>query len=149
MAKRRIEHSPVTNLKALCEAYDYGKPSAFSRAMKVKCGNVVTIYVSGTASIDEKGVSLHIGDLKAQMDRMYQNVTMLLETEGADWHDVVRTTYYLRDIDRDYDPFNVYRCDFYEKVGLPFPPASTGVEARLCRPELLIEMEAIAMYIED
>lgn len=149
MAKRRIERKPVTNLDALCEAYDYDKPSAFSRGMKVKHGNVVTLYISGTASVDEKGESVHIGDLEAQMDRMYHNVTLLLESDGADWHDVVRTTYYLRDIDRDYEEFNVCRCDFYRKVGLAYPPASTGVEARLCRPELLVEMEAIAMYVEE
>ena len=55
------------------------------------------------ASIDEQGQSVHIGDFRAQCWRTYRNITRLLESEGASWHDVVRTSCYLRDIDRDYD----------------------------------------------
>ena len=43
-------------------------------------------------------------DFRAQLRRTYDNITGLLESEGATWHDVVRTTCYLRDIERDYDP---------------------------------------------
>ena len=38
------------------------------------------------------------------------------------------------------------RTDFFNEIGLKHYPASTGIEAKLCRPELLIEMEAIAIF---
>jgi enamine deaminase RidA (YjgF/YER057c/UK114 family) len=59
---------------------------------------------------------------------------------------VVRTTCYLRDIDRDYDVFNAGRTAFFKEQGLNPLPASTGIQALLCRPELLVEIEAIAMF---
>jgi 2-iminobutanoate/2-iminopropanoate deaminase len=141
-----IEKRAITNLGVLNEAYDYAKPSSFSRGMRIDIGDVVVLLISGTASIDEQGVSLHIGDFRAQMRRTYKNITALLAAEGATWHDIVRTTCYLRDIDRDYVEFNEERTAFFKEQGLDPLPASTGIEAKLCRPELLIEMEAIAMF---
>jgi enamine deaminase RidA (YjgF/YER057c/UK114 family) len=70
--------------------------------------------------------------------------TVLLESEECTWHDIVRTTCYLRDIDRDYDAFNEERTAFYKEQGLDPPPTSTGIQAHFCRPELLVEIEAIA-----
>jgi enamine deaminase RidA (YjgF/YER057c/UK114 family) len=70
----------------------------------------------------------------------------LLESEGATWKDVVRTTCYLRDIERDYSAFNEERTAFYAEQELDPLPASTGIQAILCRPELLVEIEAIAMF---
>ena len=69
-----------------------------------------------------------------------------LASEGATWKDVVRTTCYLRDIERDYALFNEIRTQFFKEQGLDPLPASTGIQAILCRPELLIEMEAMAMF---
>jgi len=145
-SKAPIEKRAITNLNVLNEAYDYAKPSSFSRGMRIELGNFVLLLISGTASIDENGVSVHIGDLRAQMARTYYNITKLLEAEGCTWHDIVRTTCYLRDIDRDYEVFNQERTKFFKEQGLDPVPASTGIEAHLCRPELLIEMEAIAMF---
>jgi len=62
---------------------------------------------------------------------------------------VVRTTCYLRDIERDYALFNETRTQFFREQGLNPLPASTGIQAILCRPELLIEMEAIAIFPSD
>ncbi len=76
----------------------------------------------------------------------FANITGLLASEGCTWHDIVRTTCYLRDIERDYDAFNEERTAFYKEQGLDPLPASTGIQAILCRPELLIEIEAIAMF---
>jgi enamine deaminase RidA (YjgF/YER057c/UK114 family) len=72
----------------------------------------------------------------------------LLEAEGATWKDIVRTTCYLRDIERDYAAFNEERTNFFRAQGLDPLPASTGIQAILCRPDLLVEIEAIAMYIK-
>ena len=141
-----IEKRAMTNLGVLNEAYAYAKPSSFSRGMRIDIGGVVILLISGTASIDENGVSVHIGDFAAQLRRTFDNITGLLKAEGATWHDIVRTSCYLRDIDRDYDVFNAVRTEFFKEQGLDPLPASTGIEAHLCRPELLSEIEAIAMF---
>jgi len=141
-----IEKRAMTNLHVLNEAFCYEKPSSFSRGMRIDLGNVVILLISGTASIDGAGNTVHVGDFRAQCRRTYQNITGLLESEGATWHDVVRTSCYLRDIDRDYAEFNEERTRFFAELGLDPLPASTGIEAKLCRPDLLVEMEAIAMF---
>ena len=83
------------------------------------------------------------------MARTLHNITGLLAAEGATWKDVVRTSCYLRDIERDYDEFNQVRTQFFREQGLDPLPASTGIQAILCRPDLLIEIEAMAMFESD
>jgi enamine deaminase RidA (YjgF/YER057c/UK114 family) len=147
-------HPPVprTAIKApdvLNEATDYALPSSFVRGLRVPLGNGTSLLlISGTSAVDEKGASVHVGDFRAQTWRTYRNITRLLESEGADWHDVVRTTCYLRDIERDYDDFNMVRTRFYREMGLDPVPASTGIQVRLCRSDLLIEIEALAILRE-
>ncbi len=142
--KQRIRKSPIENKRVLNEAYDYGKKVSFVRGMRVVLDNCVMLFISGTASVNEEGESIHPGDLKAQTRRTFANIKALLESEGADWHDVVRTTCYLADF-RHYDEFNEVRNAFYEEEGLDPVPASTCIEARICRPDLLVEIEGIAM----
>ncbi len=146
IAHTPIEKHAVTNLGVLNEAYAYAKPSSFSRGLRIDLNGISILLISGTASIDENGKSVHIGDFRAQMRRTLKNIRGLLESEGCTWHDVVRTTCYLRDIERDYEAFNEERTAFYREQGLDPLPASTGIQAILCRPELLIEIEAIAMF---
>ncbi|MGA2100032.1 MAG: Rid family hydrolase [Candidatus Sulfotelmatobacter sp.] len=134
----------ITNHATLNEAYDYG--SAFSRGMRIDLNGLTILLISGTASIDEAGHTVHVGDFRAQLQRTYENITKLLAAEGATWHDIVRTTCYLRDIERDYPAFNEERTAFFKQQGLDPLPASTGIQAILCRPDLLIEIEAIAMF---
>lgn len=148
---RRSLHEPVAKRaisapQVLNEAYHYARPSSFSRGMRIDLGSLTILLISGTASVDEHGASVHVGDFRAQCRRMLHNVTELLAAEGATWHDIVRTTYYLRDIDRDYADFNEERTAFYHSQKLDPLPASTGIQAKLCRPDLLVEMEAIAMF---
>jgi enamine deaminase RidA (YjgF/YER057c/UK114 family) len=114
--------------------------------MRIDLNGLTILLISGTASIDEHGRSVHIGDFREQMRRTLGNITGLLEAEGATWKDIVRTTCYLRDIERDYGAFNEERTAFYASQRLDPLPASTGIQAILCRPELLIEIEAIAMF---
>ena len=146
MSATTIEKKAVCAPRALNEAYDYDRPSSFSRALRLEFGNVVVLLISGTASIGNNGESLHIGDFRAQLRRTFDNITALLEAEGATWKDVVRTTCYLRDIERDYEAFNQERTAFYREQDLDPLPASTGIQAILCRPELLIEIEGIAVF---
>ena len=116
---QNIAHTPIkkramTNHGVLNEAYAYAKPSSFSRGMRIDLNGLTILLISGTASIDEEGKSVHIGDFRAQMKRTFENITGLLESEGCTWHDIVRTSCYLRDIDRDYEAFNEERTAFFK-----------------------------------
>ncbi len=144
----RIQKTPIENKSVLNEAYDYPQKVSFVRGMRVDLDNCVMLFISGTASVDESGQSIHFGDIKTQTRRTFENIKGLLESEDADWHDIVRTTCYLADF-RHYDEFNEVRNDFYVEQGLDPLPASTCIEARICRPELLVEIEAIAMIPKD
>jgi len=146
LAHAPIEKRAITNHDVLNEAYAYAKPSSFSRGMRIDLNGLTLLLISGTASIDESGKTVYIGDFRAQMRRTLANITGLLASEGATWQDIVRTTCYLRDIDRDYEVFNEERTAFFREQGLDPLPASTGIQAKLCRPELLVEIEAIAMF---
>jgi len=139
--EKHVVHAP----QVINEAYDYKKPSSFSRALRLDFGGHKVLLISGTASVNEEGQAEHIGDFKAQLWRTYVNITNLLAAEGMTWHDVVRTTNYLRDIERDYAEFNKIRTSFYNWMKLDPLPASTGIQARLCWETLLIEIEVYAI----
>ncbi len=139
--EKHVTHAP----HVINEAYNYQKPSSFSRALRLDLGGYKVLLISGTASVNEEGKAEHIGDFKAQLWRTYVNITNLLAAEGMTWHDIVRTTNYLRDIERDYTEFNKIRTTFYQWLNLDPLPASTGIQARLCWETLLVEIEAYAI----
>jgi enamine deaminase RidA (YjgF/YER057c/UK114 family) len=139
--EKHVVHIP----NVLNEAYNYQKPSSFSRALRLDLGGYKVLLISGTASVNEEGKPEYIGDFKAQVWRTYRNITTLLSAEGMSWHDVVRTTNYLRDIERDYDDFNRIRTSFYNWMKIDPLPASTGIQARLCWETLLYEIEVYAI----
>jgi 2-iminobutanoate/2-iminopropanoate deaminase len=140
-----VEKHAIRAGSVLNEAYDYARPSSFTRGIRVDVGDKALLLISGTASINDGGETVHAGDFRAQLWRTYRNISALLESEGATWHDIVRTTCYLRDIERDYRDFNEVRTAFFDWLGLNPLPASTGIQARLCREDLLVEIEAIAI----
>jgi 2-iminobutanoate/2-iminopropanoate deaminase len=139
--EKHVVHAP----QVINEAYEYKKPSSFSRALRLDFGPHKVLLISGTASVNEEGKAEHIGDFKAQLWRTYRNITNLLAAEAMTWHDVVRTTNYLRDIERDYAEFNKIRTSFYNWLKLDPLPASTGIQARLCWETLLVEIEVYAI----
>ena len=122
---------------SLNEAWSYGVD--FSRGLKLTEANKVTLYVSGTASIDEAGRSAHAGDFEAQVGRMLDNIASLLAQQGATLKDVVSGVVYLKSASEA----PALRALCHEGGFDGFPCAL--VEARLCRPELLCEAEAVAM----
>lgn len=151
ICSQRLPRAPAVPRRAISapavlnEAYDYARPSSFSRGLRLDLGNATLLLLSGTASIDESGRTVHAGDFRAQLLRTYRNLTALLAAEGATWHDVVRTSCYLRDIERDYRDFNEIRTAFFAELRVDPLPASTGIQARLCREDLLVEIEAMVV----
>ena len=122
---------------SLNEAWSYG--ADFSRGLRIADANQVTLHVSGTASIDEAGRTAHVGDFRGQAERMLHNIASLLARQGAGFAHVVSAVAYLRNP----DDAPALRATFRERGFDGFPCAV--VEARLCRPELLCETEAVAI----
>jgi 2-iminobutanoate/2-iminopropanoate deaminase len=120
-----VTKTAISAADVLNEAPEYG--SAFTRGLRVDLpGGVTQLLISGTASVGENGETLYAGDFRAQLWRTYHNITRLLESEGATWEDIVRTTCYLRDIERDYDEFNAIRERVLLCVGLGSLPGQHG-----------------------
>jgi enamine deaminase RidA (YjgF/YER057c/UK114 family) len=140
-----IKHINVND--KMKNAFEYEtNPATFSRAVKINPASLKSIvYVSGTASIGSNGETLHKGDFKKQLWQTFDNLTEVLEKSYMSWKNVIRTTIYLRDIDRDYEDFNIIRKEFFDKQGITEYPASTCIGAKICRPDLLCEIELIAV----
>ena len=120
--------------------YEYGV--AFERATAVDYADRRHVYISGTASIDNKGDIVAPGDIKAQTLRMLENIEVLLDEGGCGWEDVAHMTVYLRDIA---DHRTVGRMMDERFPGLP----KTIVLAPVCRPGWLIETECMAVRKAD
>jgi enamine deaminase RidA (YjgF/YER057c/UK114 family) len=121
----------------LNEAWSYG--ADFSRGLRLADANAVTLFVSGTASIDEEGRTAHVGDVRAQAERMLHNVATLLAQQKAGFSDLVSAVTYLKHR-RDAAALRAV-CKAGGFEGFPW----AVVEAPLCRPELLCETEAVAL----
>jgi enamine deaminase RidA (YjgF/YER057c/UK114 family) len=132
-------HLDVTRMSAptLNEAWTYG--ADFSRGLRVVEANKVALYVSGTASIDDVGRSVHVGNFEAQAERMLDNIRSLLGEQGATFRDVVSGVTYLKNA----SDAPVLRSVFRKRGFDGFP--CVVVEALLCRPEFLCETEAVAL----
>lgn len=120
----------------LNSTYEYGV--RFERGTAVHYGDRSHIFISGTASIDNRGDVLYIGDIKRQTLRMWENVEVLLSEADAAFDDIAQLTIYLR----DFSDYTVVREMFDQRF--PNTP-KVFVLAPVCRPTWLIEMECIAI----
>ncbi len=128
--------SPLSQSSRQGSAADYG--SSFSRAMSVRAGGVELILVSGTASIDPSGATVHLGDIRAQIVETLRCILDLLEGRGAGLKDIHLATVFGK-TPAILEAFpEVVRAEGLD--GFPFVP----VVADVCRDELLVEIEALA-----
>lgn len=116
--------------------YEYGV--TFERGTSVTYGDRKHIFISGTASIDNKGRILHEGDVRSQAVRMMENISALLAEAGAGPEDIKSAVLYLRDA----SDYQVISALFKERWPMLDP---VFVQASVCRPGWLIEMECIAV----
>lgn len=111
----------------------------FERGTQVEFPDRRHVYISGTASIDNKGKILYERDIVSQTNRMIENVQVLLDEAGCGFPQVGSMIVYLRDA-ADY---GVVKKIFDTR--LPDCPRVI-VQAPVCRPGWLVEMECIAVY---
>lgn len=118
------------------------KPPGYTHVVVTGPGK--TIYISGQVSVDATGGIVGKGDLRKQVEQVYENLKSALTAAGATFADVVKMNTYVV----NYNPAYVavireVRSGYLSKDN---PPASTlvGVQA-LYHPDLLIEIEAIAV----
>ena len=116
--------------------YEYGV--SFERGTYIDYGDRRHVFISGTASINNKGEVVHSGDIKKQTLRMWENVEMLLKEADCDYSHVAHLLVYLRDM-ADY---SVVKHLFEERF--PNIP-KVYLWAPVCRPGWLIEMECMAV----
>ena len=124
----------------LNSTYEYGV--RFERGTRVDYGDRRHVFISGTASIDDRGNVVHVVEIDKQVRRMWLNVEALLQEAECSFDDVAHMIVYLRDI-ADYDC--VARL-FEER----FPTMPKVILlAPVCRPTWLVEMECMAVKRVD
>lgn len=96
------------------------------------------VFISGTASIDNKGQVLHTGSITLQTERMLENVRVLLEEAGCSMDDICSMLVYLRDPADSTVVSSIFDSRFPDKPWIV-------LLAPVCRPGWLIEMECIAL----
>jgi enamine deaminase RidA (YjgF/YER057c/UK114 family) len=134
-----VRTSPVrklTNNKQL-DAFRYG--AAFSRGAVIRENDVNIIQISGTAAIDEHGISLYPGDIRSQINCTFDKIETLLNQEGAGLRDIAAATVFVKRPE--------YAAIFWEMARArkleTFP--AVCVVADVCREELLFEIDAEAV----
>lgn len=127
----------MTERQLISSGSPYEPKIGFSRA--VKAGD--TIYVSGTVAWGDDGKLAGPGDMYVQAKQTIRNIEQALVQAGASLRDVVRTRIFVTDITRLDQVARAHGEAFGE-----IRPAATMVEvSRLADPEMLVEIEAVAV----
>ena len=114
-------------------------PRGYSHVVDVPAGR--TLYIAGQVAFDAEGNLVGKGDVRAQTEQVFRNLSTALEGAGATLADVVKLNWYVRDASQ----LATYREVREQFLGTGPRPASTLVEVKaLVRDDLLIEIEAIA-----
>lgn len=112
----------------------------YSHAVAVPAGARL-VFVSGQVALDSAGALVGAGDARAQTRQVFENLRRAFAAEGATFADVVKLTFYLRDV-ADLAAVREVRDAYVNRAA---PPASTLVEVRqLFRPDVLVEVDAVA-----
>jgi reactive intermediate/imine deaminase len=115
-------------------------PAGYSQVVEVRGGR--TLYISGQIAIDSSGNLVGSGDFSAQVKQVFANLKARLDEAGASFNDVVKLNFYLVDVAN----LQIVRDIRDTYVNRKNPPASTLVVVKqLVRPDLLVEVDAIAV----
>jgi len=117
--------------------------ASFNRAFEISFGEYTLLSISGTASVGPERETMYPDDFQAQVEQTYKNIVGILDERKFSLTDVVKWRVYLKDITRDYAEFNKARDAFFKRHNIMHEDvgASVCIEAKLCREDLLVEME--------
>ena len=116
------------------------KPTGYTHVVIAPDGR--TVYIAGQVSFDSTGTIVGKGDFAAQAEQVYRNLERALQSVGGSMADLVKTTTFVTDINN----LPSLREIRSRRVSKTQPPANTLLEvSSLARPELLIEIEAVAV----
>ena len=119
-------------------AWDDGLSLVPFISQAVKAGD--WLYISGQVALDPGGNVVGRGDMRAQSQRVFENIEAILQQAGGALDNLVRITAYLTDMSR-YPEYNEVRTKF---LGAR-PPASTTIQVSgLAFEGLLVEVDAVA-----
>lgn len=117
-------------------------PRGYTHVVTAEGGK--TVYIAGQVPTNSQGEVIGKGDLKRQIQQVYENIKVALKAVGADFADVVKMTTYIV----NYQPENLttLREVRGQYLSPTQPPANTllGVQA-LYHPDILVEIEVIAV----
>jgi reactive intermediate/imine deaminase len=116
------------------------KSVGYSQVAAVTGGNIV--FIAGQVALDKSGNIVGKDDFRAQVQQVFENLKAAVEAAGGNFSGIVKLNSYFLDLSH-LPEFREVR-DTY--INLKNPPASTAVQVpRLFRPELLVEIEAVAV----
>ena len=124
-----------------CPASDY--KSSFSRAVEIDHPDYRRLIISGTASINPDGQTVHIGNIYNQIELTMKVVYGILKSRNMDWGNVTKGIVYFKDIN-DIKIFNNY----FTENNIPRMPLAM-LQADICRDELLFEIEIDAVELKN
>ena len=134
----------MANLKRIVQPKDLPLRKSHSQVVTVTGGTLV--FIAGMTSRSEKDATpVHPGDMRAQLRQVCENIGRALRSVGGDFSDVVKTTTFITDIE-EYHRVSDERLKYFKK-DLP-TSALIGV-VRLAHPDLMIEIEAMAVIPSD
>lgn len=116
----------------------------YSHGMRVAAGEI--IVVAGQVGTDAEGKLVGPGDVRAQTRQTFENIRKVLAAAGCTMSDIVRLQTFLTHA-TDIDGFMQARREVFPRYYADgaYPPNTLLIVSRLVRPELLIEIEAMAV----
>ncbi len=135
-----LQHGQIIRMEApthLSPTILYGV--TFERGLRVKFGDRSHCYISGTASINNKGEALFTGDIEQQTRRTIENIRALLAMHKATINDMTYIIAYVRNFHDRVIAGNVLAEEIGDKIPLIY------AEAAVCRPAWLVELEGVAI----
>ena len=106
----------------------------------VKVGT--TVYISGQVSRDMNGRTSHVGDPEAQIREVWANLEIAVKAAGGSLKDIVKTNTYVVGAE-NLGKIRAARLSLLPPDGRP--TSTTLLVAGLADPDLLVEVEAIAV----
>jgi enamine deaminase RidA (YjgF/YER057c/UK114 family) len=116
----------------------------YTQVVEIPISGGRMLLISGQAALDKEGNVVGKGDMRAQTRQVFENLKAALAGLGATFDDVVKLNSFLVDMPANLPAYREVRTEYLAKNA--HPPASTTVGvSSLVRPELLLEVEAVAV----